>query len=166
MEKNQDLEIETYDYPDIITFANECSGGSKLAKDTTNKYWWDEGITLMDIDVEPDHPLHDLVGFVKIGDIAVYGMLGRKNETERFYVVLYVDEKNNVRGYIPKTTNSIDLDTGLLLGTNKVRDLELIQQEPSYTFPPLDPSRESVQTHIHEKEQLIQNIVARIQIKE
>lgn len=159
IQKNQ-----TYadDVEGLLIGLAECVGTNLLEKDLSKFYFEN---ALLKENVKSTHPVYDLLGVISIEQVTCFGALVGTDYGTPFYVILYIDDKDRLRGYIPKDGNSINPFTNEPFGEGDDLDDKIAQMLGYVGYGDMDYSQSSVQAHFYDIDRIKADIAGRIQLR-
>lgn len=109
-----------------------------------------------------DHPINDLIGITTIGHITAYGLLLGMYDHPLYYGILYVDNRNRLRFYVPEAGNAINPINHQPFGIEQLADDMIAQHIGQSAYKDINPEDVNIlndffDTHLL-KADIIQNI--------
>jgi hypothetical protein len=118
------------------------------------------------IDLEDKHSDSPYCSFPLLGyhyhsGVSFLGLMGGSDYGEPMFFVLYQDDKNKLRGYIPSKGNSINPFSKMIFGEDEELDDKFAKEKGYEDYHGLVKSDELLLNH----EELLKDILKRIKIK-
>ncbi|MBC9702588.1 MAG: hypothetical protein H9W83_08680 [Leuconostoc sp.] len=146
----------------------ECIGTSKLMKDLSKFDFYYENVLLEEHTKKTAEDVRSyfyddfsLMGFQTVEDRTFYGVLAGSDYGLPLYFILYQDDKNTLRGYIPSKGNVLNPHSKMPFGEDEDMDEKFAKEHGFSTVWEMDEKGFAFLN----KEQLIEDICKRLYVK-
>lgn len=151
------------DIAELLDSAGQCIGTDALNDDLRSQFDFENVLTKTD--VPPTHPLYTLMGPIALKHVTAQGFLVGQDYGIPFYIIVYIDDTNELRGYVPQSGNAINPYTGQLFGEGDPQDDVIAQHLGHADYASMDYSLPHIQDQFYDKTMLIHDITTTIQLK-
>jgi hypothetical protein len=154
------------DIVDVLVSLDECIGTSKLLKDLSKNNFYYENVLLEEDTKKTDdrdyfYDDFPLMGYHTIDNRTFLGILAGSDYGLPLYFILYQDDKNTLRGYIPSKGNALNPLNKFPFGEDQEQDEEFSKK---HGFSSVWDMEKACFAFL-DKELLIQDICNRLQVK-
>lgn len=161
IQKNQDI---AGDIIDLLLSLEECYGCTHVEKDLMTNFQY-ENILEKD-DIDQTHVLYDIMGMQTTNKgITFIGLLAGTDYGLPFYMIVYTDDKNKLRGYIPKKGNAINPLTKQPFGDGDHDDDTIAKKIGFASYQDMVVNETRAEKHLYNKQTIIQDITKRLQLR-
>jgi len=150
------------DVEGLLIVVDTCKGVNMLAADLS-AFNYENATTETTID--QNHPLYPYIGLTQFGHVTVYGTLLSTDYGTPYYAVLYRDDKQRLRGYIPRQGNAINPITNELFGDGGIHDDRIAQFLGYADYRSMPHGTPATDAQFYDINRLTNDIVTHIQLK-
>lgn len=151
------------DTAELLLAADSCLGADVLDTDLSASFAFENVLTKAD--VPATHPLHTLLGGIRLKQVTAQGFLVGQDYGTPFYLILYISDRNDLRAYVPISGNAINPFTGQLFGEGHPEDDMIAQKLGHADYASMDYTIPNIQDQFYDKTMLIHDILTNINLK-